>query len=227
MSIYSRCLCLLCPVGTVDLRILRDGSVDDHRMDHSRTVSWDPGIADSRALSVCYDCLCLMTLFRTVMYLAHYWAERIVWTGPDEGSGRSMAWREQYLPRLYPPRVVDRLHDVATEIKVLDCVSMIHVDENNSGRWCARVRGVSLGMFSAGRISLRLTGCSVCVGGSVDCFDWPHADCAFDFSPGEVGICYIRPGLWTDSLIDAAPVTGSLIYSALSDCLIFFDVDVL
>ena len=74
------------------------------------------------------------------MYLAHYWAERIVWTGPDEGSGRSMAWREQYLPELYPPCVVDRLHDVATEIKVFDCVSMIHVDENNSGRRCARVR---------------------------------------------------------------------------------------
>ena len=53
-------------------------------MDHLRTVSWDPGIADSRTISVCYDCLCLM-------YLSHYWAERIVWTGPDEGSGRSMA----------------------------------------------------------------------------------------------------------------------------------------
>ena len=112
---------------------------------------------------------------------------------------------------------MDQLHDVATEIKVFDCVSMIHVDENNSGRRCARVRGVSLGMFSAGRISLMLTGCSVCVGGSVDCSDWLRVDCTVDFSPGEVGICYIRPGLWTDSLIDAAPVTGSLIYS--SDCL--------
>ena len=49
-----------------------------------------------------------------------------------------------------------------------------------------------------------------------------RADCAVDFSPGEVGISYIRPGLWNDSLIDAAPVIGSLIYSALSDCLIVF-----
>ena len=65
-----------------------------------------------------------------------------------------------------------------------------------------------------------LTGCSVCVGGSVDCSDWPRADCAVDFSPGEVRIGYIRPGLWTDLLIDAVPVTGSLIDSALSDCLI-------
>ena len=68
----------------------------DHMMDHSRTVSWEPGIADSQTQSICYDCLCLMTLFWTVMYLARYWAMRIVWTGPDEGSGRSMAWKERY-----------------------------------------------------------------------------------------------------------------------------------
>ena len=65
-----------------------------------------------------------------------------------------------------------------------------------------------------------LTGSSVCVGGSVDCSDWLRADCAVDFSAGEVRIGYIRPRLWTDSLIDAAPVTGSFINPALSDCLI-------
>ena len=43
-----------------------------------------------------------MSYVLCLMYLAHYWAV------PDEGSGRSM---EQYLPRLYPPCVVDRLHD--------------------------------------------------------------------------------------------------------------------
>ena len=79
-------------------------------------------------------------------------------------------------------------------------------------RWCFA------GMFSAGRISLMLTGCSICVGGSVDYSDWPCVDCAVDFSPGEIRIGYIRQGLWTDLLIDAAPVTGSLI--DLSDCLI-------
>ena len=137
MNIYDGRLCLLCPYGTAvlrDLRDLRGTSLDDHRMDYSRTVSWDPGIADSRALSVCYDCLCLMTLFRTVMYLARYWAIMIACTGPDEGSGRSMAWRELYLPGLYPRCVVDRIHDVTTEIKVSAFVSMIHVNRNNSGR---------------------------------------------------------------------------------------------
>ena len=93
-------------------------------------------------------------------------------------------------------------------------------DRNNSARQYACVRIASLGVFSTGRISLTLTGYSVCVSGSVDCPDWPRADCAVDFSPGEVGIGYIRLGLWNDSLIDAAPVTGSLVYSALSDCLI-------
>ena len=122
--------------------------------------------------------------------------------------------------RLYPPCVVDRLHEVTTKIKVQGCVFMIHVDRNNSGRRLARVRGVSLVIFSAGRISLTLTGCSICVGGSVDCSDWPCTDCTVDFSPGEVGISYIRQELWNDSLIDAAPVTRSLI--ALSDCLIVF-----
>ena len=46
-----------------------------------------------------------------------------------------------------------------------------------------------------------------------------RGDCAVDFSPGGVWIGYIRPVLWDRSLIDAAPVTGSLVSSALFDCL--------
>ena len=193
--------------------------MDSQRLDHWDTVSWDPGIADSRALSVCYDCLCLMALFRAVMSLARYWAEEFVWTGPDEGSCRSIAWEERYLPLLRPPCVVDRLCGYTTEIKVPGFVLMVNRDRNNSAWRCACMRGALLGVFSAGRISLTLIGCSACVGGSVDCSDWPCSDCAVDFSPGGVWIGYIRPGLWDESLIDAAPVTGSLVSSALFDCL--------
>ena len=89
---HDRRLCLLCPDGTEDLRDLRGGSVDDHRMDHSRTVSWDPGIADSLTLLVCYDCLCLMTLFRTVIYLASYWAVRY---GLGLMRGLAVQWPER------------------------------------------------------------------------------------------------------------------------------------
>ena len=41
MNVYDRRLCLLWPVGTADLRILRDRSVGDLRMNHLRTISWD------------------------------------------------------------------------------------------------------------------------------------------------------------------------------------------
>ena len=72
-----------------DLQDLRDVYVDSQGLNHWHTVSGDPGVADSRVLSVCYDCLCLMALFRAVMSLAHAWVEVFVWTGQDEGSCRS------------------------------------------------------------------------------------------------------------------------------------------
>ena len=145
------------------------------------------------------------------MSLARYWAEEFVWTRPDEGSCRSIAWEERSLPRLHPPCVVDRLCGYTTEIKVPGFVLMLNRDRNNSARRCACMRGASLGVFSAGRIWLTLIGCSACVGGSVDCSDWPRSDCAVDW------ISYIRPGLWDKSLIDAPPVTESLVSSALFD----------
>ena len=56
-------------------------------------------------------------------------------------------------------------------------------------------------------------------GGPVDCSDWPRMACAVNFSPGGVWIGYIRQELWDRSLTDAAPVTGSLVFSALFGCL--------
>ena len=111
---YTMRMCLLYP----DAGNLKSGSMDSQRLDHWRTVIWDPGIVDSRVLSVCYDCLCLMALFRTVMSSVHHWAEWSVWTGPDAWYCWTMAWEERYLPRLHPPCVVDRLCGYNTEIKV-------------------------------------------------------------------------------------------------------------
>ena len=82
-------VCLLYPVGSGDLK---GGSVDRQRLDRWRTDSWDPGIVYSRILSVCYDCLCLMALFRAVMYVVHHWAEWFVWTGTDAGYCWTIAW---------------------------------------------------------------------------------------------------------------------------------------
>ena len=204
--------------------------MDSQRLDHGRTVIWDPGIVDSRVLSVCYDCLGLMALFRAVMSLVHHWAEWSVWTvgiladedrkvaemsllvihpcltkkirsegnkyRPRYGCCRTIAWEERYLPRLHPPCVVDRLCGYITRIKVPGFVLMLNRDRNISTRRCACMRGTSLGVLSAGRISLMLSGCFAFGGGLVDCSDWPCVCCAVDFSPGGVWIGYIRQVLW-------------------------------
>ena len=47
---------------------------DGNGLDHWRGVVWDPGIMGQQCLHVCYNCLCLMVLFRNVMLLVHDWA---------------------------------------------------------------------------------------------------------------------------------------------------------
>ena len=55
-----------------------------------------------------------------------------------------------------------------------------------------------------------------CGGGPVDCSDWMRVCGAVDFL---LRIGYIRRALCERSSTDAAPVTGSLVFSALFDCL--------
>ena len=118
----------------------------------------------------------LIALFRTVMSLPRDWVEVFVWTGHDEGYGRSSGWELRYLPRLYPPCVVDRVTDYLTEIKVPGWSFVLSGDMNNGARWCVCACGTPLGVFSAGRISLTLIGHRAGVGGSVGCSDWPCLD---------------------------------------------------
>ena len=58
-----------------------------------------------------------------------------------------------------------------------------------------------------------------CGCGPVDCSDWTRVRSTVDFSPGGVRIGYIRGALWDRCSTDAAPVTGSLVFSALFVCL--------
>ena len=77
------------------------------------------------------------------MSLAHDWVEVFVWTGHEEGSCRSTGWELRYLPRIYPPCVVDRLGGYLTEIKVLGLGLVRIVDKDNSAcgvRVCAELR---------------------------------------------------------------------------------------
>ena len=123
-------------------RSVNDGTVaialDGQSLDHWHSVVWDPGIVGSQGLSVCYDCLCSMALFRAVMSLLHDWAEWSVWTGTISGYCRTITWKVGDLPRLHPPCDVDRLCDyMAWQIKGPVVAIMTDGDENNSPqlRW--------------------------------------------------------------------------------------------
>ena len=61
-----------------------------------------------------------------------------------------------------------------------------------------------------------------CGGGPVECSDWKCVRGAVDFSPGGIGIGYIRRALCGRSSTDAAPVTGSLVFSALLNYLFLY-----
>ena len=146
--------------------------VDVRRLNHRHMVSWDPGVADSRPLVVCYDCLCLISLFRTVMSLSYDWDEVFGWIGHDEGYHYSPAGALGYLPRcLYSPLVMDRIRQYLTEIKVPGWSLMLSETMYMGARRCVCTRGTPPGVLSAGRISLTLIGHRASVGGSVGCAD--------------------------------------------------------
>ena len=208
---YSARLWLLEPSGVVEVMERREEYVNIRGLNHWHTVRWDQGVVDSRVLTVCYDCLCLISVFRTVMSLSYDWDEVFVWTGHDERYGRFSGWELRYLPLLYLPLVVNRVTNYLIKIKVPGWSRALRGDMYTGARRCVCTRGTPLGVFSVGRISLTVIGRRASVGSSLGCSDWSCVDCEVDFSPGGVWIGYIRLGLEDGTLIDAAPVTGSLI----------------
>ena len=108
---------------------------------------------------------------------------------------------------------------MAWQIKGSVVVVMTDRDDNNRLQQCAFVRGTSLGVLSAGRIPIMVINRIGCGGGPVDCSDWMRVRSAVDFLPGGVRISYIRKAQCGRSSTDAAPVTGSLVFSAQLDCL--------
>ena len=195
-DIYIARLCLLGRSGVENIMQRNEKYVDVWRLNHRHMVSWDPGVADSRHLAECYDCLCLISLFRTMMSLSYDWDEVFGWIGHDEGHDCSPAGALGYLPRcLYSPLVMDRMTQYRTEIKVPGWSLVLSETMYTGAQRCVCTRGTPPGFFSAGRISLALIGHRASVGGSVGCADWSRVDGAVDISPGGVWIDYIRPGL--------------------------------
>ena len=78
-DIHIARVCLIGRSGVENIMERNEQFGDVRRLNHRHTVIWDPGVADSRPLAVCYDCLCLISLFRTVMSLSYDWDEVFGW----------------------------------------------------------------------------------------------------------------------------------------------------
>ena len=142
-------------VGNETMAIRLDGQ----GLDHCRGVVWDPGIVGQQCVYVCYDCLCLMALFREVMLSVIDWAAWSFWTGTESGYCRTITWELGYLGSINPPCDVDRLFDRnAWQIKEIEVVVTADRSDNNRFQRCACVRGTSLGVLSAGRIMSMVIG---------------------------------------------------------------------
>ena len=212
-------LCLLGRPGLKDIRERNDENVDVRRLDHRHTICWYTGVIDSRLLAVCYDCLCLISLFWTMISLSYDWDGAFDWIGHDEGYDCSPAGELGCLPWcLYSPLVMDRMTQYLTEIKGPGWSLMLSKTMYTGARRCVCTRGTPPGVCYAERILLALIGHRASVGGSVSHADWSCMDGAVDKSPGGVGIDYIRHDLEDRQSIVAVPVTGSLVSSTLFSC---------
>ena len=188
-NIYMARLCLLGRPGMESMMQRKEEYVDIRGWSHRHTVIWNPGVAESRPLALCYDCLCLISLFRTVMSLSYDWDEVLGWIEHDEGYDYSPAGALGYLPRcLNSPLVMDMMTHYLTEIKVMGWSLVLPETMYTGARRCVCTRVTTPGAFSAGRISLALIGHRAYVGGSVGCADWSGEMMArLTFRPADSG----------------------------------------
>ena len=117
-DIYSARLCLLERPGLRDIRVWNDDNVNVRGLNHRPTMCWHMDITDSQPLAVCYDCLCLISLIRTMMSLSYDGDGELEWIGHDEGYDCSPAGELGYILRcLCSPWVMGRMMQYPTEIK--------------------------------------------------------------------------------------------------------------
>ena len=159
-----------------------------------------------------------MALFRAMMLLVCDWAAWPFWTGTESGYCQTITWTLGYCCSIHPSFDVDCScnHD-KWQIKALEVV--VITDDNNRLPRCAGVRGPSLGVLSTGTIPIMVIELLDCGGGPVGCSDWLSVRGAVVIRPGRVRIGYIRRARTGNSSLDAAPVTGSLVFSVPVCCL--------
>ena len=94
VTLLSEGMAWLCFLSSTDVKTGEVGAMSmdlgGQSMDHRRGVMWNPGIVGQQRAYVCYDCLCLMVLFRAMRLLIQDWAGWPVWTGMIPGYCRTI-----------------------------------------------------------------------------------------------------------------------------------------
>ena len=166
----------LCLLYSASSGSTRDKSVaaglDCKGLEHWRGIVWDSGIVGKRCLHVCYDCLCLIALFRDAMMLVHDWAALSTWTGTGIGYCRTITWELGCLGSINPPCDVDRFFSRDEwQIKELDAVVTASGGDDIRFLLCACVRGTSVGVIPPGMLPILVIGLIDCMGGPLGCSD--------------------------------------------------------
>ena len=217
-DIYLARLCLLEWPDLRDIRVRNDDNVNVWGLNHRLTICWHADVTDSQPL-VRYDCLCLISLIRTMMSLSYDGDGALEWIGHEKGHNFPPGGELGYLPRcLCSPLVMDRLTQYLTEIKGPGWSLMLNKRLYAGGRRRVCTRGTPPEACPAGGKSLALIGHRASVGGSVSHADWSRVIGAVDTSPGGVWIDYIRQALGDSQSIVAVPVNGSLVSPTLFSC---------
>ena len=133
-------------------------------------------IVGQQRVYLCYDCLCLMALFRAIRLLIQDWAVWPVWTGMIPGDCRTITWEVGWIRGLITPCDVNCLCAMMNRrIKGMQGDVVVEmtdrVDDNRLQR-CADACEDSLGVISAGGTPTLVIGRFGCVRASVGCCDW-------------------------------------------------------
>ena len=213
-------LCLLERPSRRDIGVLKSDNVNVRGLKHRFTIGWHKDVMDSSPLAVCYDCLCLISLIRTMMSLSNDGDGALEWIGhANKAYGCAPAGELGYLPRCwFSPLAMNGMTQYRTEIRGPGWSMMLNKTMYAGVRRCVCNRVIPPETCSEGRISLALIGQRASVGGSVSHIDWSRVNGAVDTSPGGVWINYIRQALGDSQSVVAAPVTGSLVCSILFSC---------
>ena len=226
-TLLSEGMTWLCFLSSADVKTGEVGAMSmdlgSQSLDHWQRVVWNPGIMGQQRVYLCYDCLCLMALFRAIRLLIQDWAVWPVWTGMIPGDCRTIPWEVGWICGLITPCDVNCLCAVMNRrIKGIQGDVVVEmtdrVDDNRLQR-CADACEDLMGVFSVGRTRTLVIGRLGCVCASVGCCDCLKGCAVIFVTSGGVWIGNIRCTLWGGSSTDAAPVTGSLVSFTLLDCL--------